>query len=287
MAEQDQMERLQRLRAMRNTPGVRLDMQTGPYSPDDALQYASAIAAPPRRGHGGALVALLFLCVVAAVGIGAIAYAMHSFHSAAGGPKRTVRFVVQPGESVGRLADALQSDGLVSSSMLFQLYYRINGGSENIHAGVHMLDTTMSMDTIATDLQQQPPAPAPTPLTVRQGATLAAGFPVHFLPGKRAEEIGQLLQNLGVVSEKAFMQEVDHGKFNYWFLKSSPAGASVDGFLYPGAPIVVTKHDSAHRIVNLMLREFNQALTPSLHYAGGRTAPQHVPDRDHGLDYPA
>jgi UPF0755 protein len=159
---------------------------------------------------------------------------------------------------------------LVSSGLLFQWYYRLNGGAQYIRAGEHTLNTTMSMDTIAATLQQQPLVAIPTAITVQHGHTVAAGFPIHFLPGKRTEEIGQLLQKYGVVSEKDFMREVKYGKFSYWFLKSRPAGASVEGFLYPGAPIIVSKHDSAHRVVNLMLQEFNQAFTPAMHLAAAK-----------------
>jgi UPF0755 protein len=105
---------------------------------------------------------------------------------------------------------------------------------------------------------------------VQRGKTLVAGFQIHFLPGKRAEEIAQLLQQNGVVSAAAFMHEVQYGKFNYWFLQSRPPGASVEGFLFPGAPLTVVKHDSAHRIVNLMLEEFNHAFTPAMHAAAAR-----------------
>jgi len=66
------------------------------------------------------------------------------------------------------------------------------------------------------------------------------------------------------------MNEVRNGKFDYWFLKSRPPGASLDGFLYPGAPLTVTKHDSAHRVVGLMLAEFNQAFSQAMHSAAAQ-----------------
>jgi UPF0755 protein len=170
---------------------------------------------------------------------------------------------------VSAIADDLQKQGLVSSSLLFQLYYRINGGSDSVQAGSHALNTTMSMDTIAAALQEPPPV-VPTPPAVKRGAVQVAGFQIHFLPGKRAEEIAQLLQDNGVVSAKDFMNEVRNGKFDYWFLKSRPPGASLDGFLYPGAPLTVTKHDSAHRVVGLMLAEFNQAFSQAMHSAAAQ-----------------
>lgn len=268
MEQDEQMERLRRLRAARHA-GMRVDVQGGPYMPDEGPDYAPA-PLPPHRGHGGALVVLLVLCLVAAVVIGAVGYGLHSLHSAAGGPKRTVRFVVQPGETVGQVADDLQRQGLVSSSLIFEWYFRINGGAENIRAGTHTLNTTMSMDAVASALQQQPAVATPTPLTVTHNGVTTAGFSIHFLPGKRAEEIGQLLQKNGVVTEAAFMHEVKYGTFNYWFLKSRPPGASLEGFLYTAKPFLVTKHDSAHRIVGVMLAQFSNAFTPAMHLAAAK-----------------
>jgi UPF0755 protein len=268
MAQDDQMERLRRLRAARNA-GLRVDARSGAYVPADSLDFAPT-PAPPRRGHGGALAALLVLCVIAGAVIAAVGYGLHSIHSAAGGPRKAVQFVVRPGESVGQIADDLQNHGLVSSGLIFQWYVRINGGAQNFRAGAHQLNTTMSMDDVASTLQQPPLVATPTAPTVTHNGITTAGFPIHFLPGKRAEEIGALLQKNGVVSEAAFMHEVKYGKFNYWFLKSRPPGASLDGFLYTAAPFLVTKHDSAHRIVDVMLAQFNKAFTPTMHLAAAQ-----------------
>jgi UPF0755 protein len=200
------------------------------------------------------VLALLLLGFIAAAVLAGVAYVSNQFHSAVGGPARHVTFVVAPGESITGIADDLAHQGLVSSSVLFQLYYRINGGAELIQAGPHALSTTMSIDQIALTLQS-PPLP-PQKVIVYPCCT--------FAPGKRAEEIAELLQKNGIMSAASFMHEVRYGQFTYWFLQGRPKGASLEGFLYPGR-YEVPKNYSAHQLVNRMLAAFGRNVTPQMH----------------------
>ncbi len=199
------------------------------------------------------MLVLLVLVIIAAAVLGGVGYISNRFHTAVGGPIRTVRFVVAPGEDVTGIADDLAHQGLVSSSVLFEIYYRINGGAELIQAGPHALTTSMSIDQIAHTLQM-PPLPPPK-VTVYPCCT--------FAPGKRAEEIAALLQENGIMSAASFMHEVTNGTFNYWFLKGRPAGASLEGFLYPGR-YPVPKNYSAHALVSRMLAAFGRSFTPQM-----------------------
>jgi UPF0755 protein len=166
-----------------------------------------------------------------------------------------VRFVVSPGETVNSIASALGSDGLVSNGFLFQLYYRLNGGASSIQEGPHLLNTDMSMQQIADALQQSP---------LRTVAVVDTSEDYNFLPGHRAEELAQALAKGGVVSYDAFMYQVRHGTFNYWFLKGRPDGATLEGFLYPGR-YHLARHYDAHKLVNQMLANFNSHFTPAMH----------------------
>ena len=275
MAQDEQAARLQRLRMARTVGGTRTEPNRGGAGPNPAYAFAPPGYLPPQpRRQGGTLLSLLMLALFAAAIVGGVAYIFHQFHSSVGGPKRTVLLTVRNGEGVGAIANDLQAKGLVSSSFLFQTYYRINGGSDHIHAGIHRLDTTMSMDALATQLQQPVAQPTPAPAVVRTAGTsgargIANAFPVTFLCCKRAEELGALLEKTGIVPSKAFMHEVRTGHFNYWFLKSRPAGASLEGFLYPGT-YLLADHDNAHRVVGLMLATFNHAFTGTMHLEAAR-----------------
>jgi UPF0755 protein len=85
----------------------------------------------------------------------------------------------------------------------------------------------------------------------------------NILGGKRAEEIATILDKYHVANYDAVINEVKHGKFNYWFLKGLPAGATVDGFLAPGI-YKLLPHSDPHSVVALMLRRFGQNFTPAM-----------------------
>lgn len=199
---------------------------------------------------------LILVTVIAAGAIGAMRYALRQFHSSAGGPKKTVAFVVRQGEGVSGIADDLQKEGLLSgglNSLLFRLYYQVSGDPSSIIAGKHMLNSAMSIDQIATALSRMPPIPTALP-TQNQ---------FHILAGKRAEEVAAILNTYHIASYDAVMAQVKKGNYNYWFLKGLPANASLEGFLAPGE-YTFLPHSSPHSVVALMLRQFGQDFTPAM-----------------------
>jgi UPF0755 protein len=250
---QEKFDRLQRLRGARGQANTRLE----PVRGDQQGSWSAALAA--QQSHAGrpgcALVGLLVVAVVAAVAIGAMAYFVNQIHSSAGGPRRTVAFVVSRGEGMSAIADQLQRDGLVSSSLVFRLYYQFGGGSGTVLAGTHVLRTDESMDSIMKALQSLPTAVAIRPAPVQNQ--------YNILPGKRAEEIATILNKYHIASYDAVMHEIKAGKFNYWFLKSMPPGASLDGFLGPGE-FTFLPHTPAHSVVAQMLHKFGQEFTPAM-----------------------
>src|SRR6185503_11236782 len=94
--DQDQRDRLQRLRAARYQSGRRVEL----YTPDQPITPGAApIYAPTRgrSGRGGALFALLVILIFAVGLISGGGYVLHQFHTSVGGPRRNVRFVVPTG----------------------------------------------------------------------------------------------------------------------------------------------------------------------------------------------
>ena len=248
---QDQLDRLRRLRAARGEGPTRLesgrDGQPGTWA--DTLTTQSAAG-----GHLGGLIGLLILVGVALAAIGGVAYALKQFHSSSGGPYRTVTFVVAPDEGVSTIADQLQKDNLVNSSLFFRLYYQFNGSPSLIQAGPHRLNTNMSMDDLAKAIQSAPIKVAPPPPSANQ---------YNILPGKRAEEIAAILEKYHIASASSVLHEIRQGSYNYWFLKGLPPGTSLEGYLAPGE-YTFLPHSNPHSVVALMLRRFGQEFTPAM-----------------------
>jgi UPF0755 protein len=202
------------------------------------------------------MIGLLVLAIIAVVVLGGMGYAVKQIHSSVGGPRRNVSFTVQQGASVSDVANELQKDGLVSSSWLFGTYYRFFGGSGNLMAGTHALNSEMSMDVIAKNLQSMP---------VRVVIVEQPQNQYNILAGKRAEEIASILDKYQIAPYADVMKQImdPSPKYNYWFLKGLPAGASLEGFLAPGE-YTFPPHMNAHAAVALMLRKFGQEFTPAM-----------------------
>ena len=85
--------------------------------------------------------------------------------------------------------------------------------------------------------------------------------------GYTYEEIGQTLQNSGLVSENDFINEVENWTDNnYWFLNGLPNDKhKLDGFLYP-ATYSFPKDASSKTIINKMLKTFETNIKPNKNY---------------------
>jgi len=85
--------------------------------------------------------------------------------------------------------------------------------------------------------------------------------------GYTNEQIGQLLQKSGLVTEKDFINEAENWTDNnYWFLKEIPNDKhKLDGFLYP-ATYSFPKNASSKTIINKMLKTFEKNMEPNKNY---------------------
>jgi UPF0755 protein len=131
-------------------------------------------------------------------------------------------FRIDPGEPARFIAARLAQEGFVTDPDLFNLYLRVTGAERNIEAGNFMLASTMTMPQVAEALQNA--------LFEETSVTLPEGM--------RAEEIAEKLSEANVIEEDVFLAAVRDphslSLFNdYDFLQSLPAGASLEGFLFP------------------------------------------------------
>ncbi|MFL0197758.1 endolytic transglycosylase MltG [Clostridium sp. WILCCON 0269] len=85
--------------------------------------------------------------------------------------------------------------------------------------------------------------------------------------GYTNEQIGQVLQKSGLVTEKDFVNEAENWTDNsYWFLKGLPNDKhKLDGFLFP-ASYSFPKNTSSKVIINKMLRTFELNIEPDKNY---------------------
>ena len=141
-----------------------------------------------------------------------------------------VRFVVEPGTPARQIGSNLQSAGLIGDDLLFEAYVRVNGLDDRLEAGTFVLNPSMSLKEIASALQD----------------ARASSVTVTIPEGWRSEQIVELLveQDLFGEGEESIQAEryaektatgditgLDPSQFP--FLQEKPAGASLEGYLFP------------------------------------------------------
>jgi UPF0755 protein len=173
-----------------------------------------------------------------------------------------VAFVVQPGETATEVAARLAQDGLVVNGDVFRRFMSYNGLDLGLQAGTYTLRANMTMPELAAALQH--------------GSS--GGVTVTIPEGWRAEQIGWLLEQQGVMRSDDFMAEVRGGQFDYSFLAGRPQGASLEGFLFPDTyqfPTQATPKD----VVDRMLADFEVRVMPKV---GNRMAGRQIFDPKSG-----
>jgi UPF0755 protein len=206
-----------------------------------------------RRGPRAAIISVLLLGLLI---FGGVYFAWNTvtdvFQPVNASQPATTPFVIQSGESTAQIADALQAKGLIRNALAFRIWARIKGLDTQLQAGAYNLSPSMTIDQIIAQLlHAQPDA-----------------IPVTILEGWRIQQIAQKLAHndpayppLTKFKEQDFLNYTLHPTqfpdfANYPFLKTIPAGDSMEGFLFPDTyliPVDATARD----VVNIMLTEFN------------------------------
>lgn len=168
----------------------------------------------------------------------------------AGDDPASVVFTIEPGESVTQIAARLQTEGLVRDAQLFRMYLRYSKLDSGVEAGQFTLKRTMTIPQVAQALQSGR----------RDELTLT-------IPeGRRLEEVAVLVEQQTPISATAFLSLVRDARpwaAQYPFLADLPAGASLEGYLFPDTyrlPLEATAAD----IVARMLANLDRRVTPAM-----------------------
>lgn len=129
-------------------------------------------------------------------------------------------FEVVAGETPSRIASHLEEAKLIRSAFAFELYAKINGHADNLQAGTYKLSPSQSVAAIVSELMKGQNATynvlIPPGLTLNQLAdpSVKGSFATQ---GFSADEI-----------QRAFAATYDSP-----LLKDRPAGASLEGYIFP------------------------------------------------------
>jgi len=157
---------------------------------------------------------------------------------------------VNEGDNANVIAARLARAGVIQSVELFTELTALEGLQNGLAAGQYQLARAMPASEVIARLH----------------AGDTGAIRVTIPEGKRIEEVGAILDKAGVVSAQSFQDAVQKGNFSYDFLGDNPAGGGLEGYIFPDT-YNFPQHNKPDDVVNLMLRDFGQRLTPDVRSA--------------------
>lgn len=180
-----------------------------------------------------------------------------------------IRFVVEPGTPAKLIGKQLLADGIIDDDLLFEAYVRENDLATRLEAGTFVLSPAMSMVQIVEELQN----------------ALAQGLVITIPEGWRVEQITDFLAAANVFSDtvagispqaEAYEQIALSGDLGeirkpaYAFLADRPAGASLEGYLFPDSYELDKDNPQVAVLLASQLDSFTAKVLPV--YAAARAA---------------
>lgn len=151
-----------------------------------------------------------------------------------------VRVVVAKGSSAGKIADILNSQGLIRSPFVFKLTCKFSGSVDKLKPGVYEFDKSMSVPVIIDRLVQ--------------GKTLEAWLTIP--EGYTARQVADLLKEKDLADDEVFtrLAITDGYRFpGYAFIY----GHSIEGYLFPDT-YLMSREMNAEALIKKMLDTFQE-----------------------------
>ncbi|WP_448591172.1 endolytic transglycosylase MltG [Thermoflexus hugenholtzii] len=166
----------------------------------------------------------------------------------AGNDPTPVTFVIQPGQSVTEVAQALEEAGLIRDAFLFRAYVRYHRLDREIQAGEYTLRKTMTIPQVAEALR----------------AGRKAEWTVRIREGLRLEEVAEAVAAQTHLSASAVLSAARDGmrwRARFAFLADLPPGATLEGYLFPDT-YRLARDATAEDLIARMLENFGRKVTP-------------------------
>ncbi len=168
-----------------------------------------------------------------------------------------VRFIVMPGTPARTIGQQLKQAGLINDDRLFEAYVRVNDLAAQLEAGAFILSPAMTMAEIVATLQQA--EAASLTITIPEGWRL--GQIVDYLAA--AEVFGGdpiTLSEYRTQTQTGNLSTLDATA--YPFLQGRPAGASLEGYLFPDTYELPIGGATAQDILARQLDNFARRVIP-------------------------
>ncbi len=151
-------------------------------------------------------------------------------------------FVVREGETLKQVANGLEKIGLISNRTLFRLTGRFMGYDNQIKTGEYGFNGAMTPIEILERLKKG---------QIRtHNATIPEGFNLN--------QIAELLDRKGIVSQKAFMKLAKNSALTTHLGFS---GGTLEGYLYPDT-YRFQRDETPDKVIAIMVKRFRDVVSP-------------------------
>ncbi len=209
---------------------------------------------------------IFFICFLVILGTGAVAWFWFSAQLGAADPEgSSQRFTIASGESSEAISKRLDESGIIRSSLAFRVYTALEGLSSGLQAGTYDLSPSSKLADIARELSDGKVLSDEIKVVIPEGLTndqLADLLADEFLP---YQESGSGLSSKAPL-KAAFLDSFsgeDLTTSDYPFLEGRPAGASLEGFLFPDT-YYFFKTATPEEVRNRLLDTFEEKVPATL-----------------------
>lgn len=168
---------------------------------------------------------------------------------------------IPEGLGTAQIAAVLEENQLIKNGFVFRLKSKLGGYDGKFKAGIYSFSQDMTMKEVME--------------IIMGGRSVGETFQI--IEGLSIKQIAESLENQEIVDADAFLEEAEHGDFDYAFMKYLPDGPNrLEGFLFPNqyeAPL----NADAHQIIDIMLNQFDKVF-PEEDYAKAEELGQDVYD---------
>jgi len=204
------------------------------------------------RGRWPKIISIV-LVVMALVGTGAIITVRHIYQNnlrPVAASQKSVTVTILRGSSLAETAIILKQAGVIRSEWAFSQYVRNKRASNVIKAGTYELSPSYSVEEIVSIITE---------------GKVATNL-ITILPGQRLDQLRKAFINSGF-TPTSVDKALDPALYaDHPALVDKPAGANLEGYLYPESFQKTAETDPTH-IIRLSLDEMQKRLTPDVRAA--------------------